>query len=95
MIISFNIDLENSYRELFWWKKILANSDAEKKKFYSEEIAQVPPLKLNGPSPMRMEAHDLAKLEIDLIHCQSNDSRPMYREQYTIAIPSPIVENCE
>ena len=44
---------------------------------------------------MRMEAHDLAKLEIDLIHCQSNDSRSMYREQYTIAIPSPIVENCE
>ena len=67
----------------------------KKRNSYSEEIGQVPPLKLNGPSPMRMEAHDLAKLEIDLIHCQSNDSRPMYREQYTIAIPSPIGENCE
>ena len=54
---------KNSCRELFWWKKILANSDAEKKKFYSEEIAQVPPLKLNGPSPMRMEAHDLVYLQ--------------------------------
>ena len=50
----------------------------------SEEIAQVPPLKLSGPSPMRMEAHDLAKQEIGLIHCQTNDSRPTCREQYTI-----------
>ena len=32
----------------------------------------------------RMEARDLSKQEIDLIHCQSNDSRPTYREQYTI-----------
>ena len=24
---------KNSCRDLFWWKKILANSDAEKKKF--------------------------------------------------------------
>ena len=54
---------KNSCRKLFWWKKILANSDTEKKKFYSEEIAQVPPLKLNGPSPMRMEAHDLVYLQ--------------------------------
>ena len=44
-------------------KKNLANSDAEKEKFYSEEIAQVPPLKLNGPSPMRMETHDLVYLQ--------------------------------
>ena len=29
----------------------------KKRNSYSEEIAQVPPLKLNGPSPMRMEAH--------------------------------------
>ena len=56
----------------------------KKRNSYSEEIARVPPLQLNGPSPMRMEAHDLAKQEIELIHCQWNDSRPTYREQYTI-----------
>ena len=68
----------------FGEKKFLQIVTLKKRDSNSEEIAQVPPLQLNGPSPMRMEAHDLAKQEIDLIHCQSNDSRPTYREQYTI-----------
>ena len=45
-------------RDLFWWKQIPANSNAEKKKkienSYLEEIAHPspfpPPRKLNGPS---------------------------------------------
>lgn len=68
----------------FGEKKFLQIVTLKKRDSNSEEIAQVPPLKLNGPSPMRMEAHDLAKQKIDLIHCQSNDSWPTYREQYTI-----------
>ena len=43
---------KNPCRDLIWWKKIPANSNAEKKYSYPEEIAHPPPppQKLNGPS---------------------------------------------
>ena len=58
----------------FGEKKFLQIVMLKKRNSYSEDIARVPPLRkcMN------------AKQEIELIHCQSNDSRPTYREQYTI-----------
>ena len=47
----------------FGEKKSLQIVMLKKRNSYSEEIGQVPPLKLNGPSPMRMEAHDLVYLQ--------------------------------
>ena len=65
-------------------KKFFANSDAENKRFKLRINCPSSSTKIRWSAPNADGSAWFAKQEIDLIHCQSNDSRPTYREQYTI-----------
>ena len=67
---------KNPCRDLIWWKKIPANSNAEKKYSYPEEIAHSPP----PPPPTKIKWSVLKSIQKQIVEYDLKSKCP---EEYS------------